>query len=84
MKNLIFILIVLALLLGTAYLFSHSTQKNQPQQPAKTALLTIGQRIKEDDCVVNGPFQDKDCTPGAIFIDVTAEQICVRDRKSVV
>lgn len=78
MKNLIFILIVLMLLFGIAYLFSRSAQKLQTQQSPKTELLTIGQRTKEDGCVVNGPFQDKACTPGAIFSDVTAEQICVR------
>ena len=78
MKNLIFVLIVFVLVFGIAYLFSRLTQKNQPRQPAKAALLTVGQRTKEDDCVVNGPFQDKACTPGAIFSDVTAEQICVR------
>lgn len=76
MKNLVFILIVLAILLAVAYFLS---QKSTPQA-LKTIKqgFTISQRTKEDGCVVNGPLQDKECTPGAVFPEATAEQICVR------
>lgn len=79
MKNFIFSIIVLGLLLAVAYLFS---QKPTPQavKSVQQGQISpaIGQRTKEAGCVVNGPIQDKECTPGAVFPEATAEQICVR------
>ncbi len=37
---------------------------------------TIGQRTKNSGCQVQGAYQDKACTPGAIFPDATKDQIC--------
>jgi hypothetical protein len=34
-------------------------------------------RLKESGCFVNGSYPDHECTPGAVFADVTAEQTCV-------
>jgi len=78
MKNLIFILIVLTVLLAIAYFFNQSSQNKNPEQTIRKITPIIGQRTKEDGCVVNGPLQDKECTPGAVFPDATTEQICVR------
>ncbi len=36
----------------------------------------IGQRTKNSGCQVQGPLQDKACTPGAIFPNATKDQIC--------
>jgi hypothetical protein len=36
-----------------------------------------GHQTKTAGCVVQGPFPDPACTPGDIFPDVTAAQICV-------
>jgi hypothetical protein len=35
-----------------------------------------GVQTKTSGCVVNGPFPDTACTPGAIFPDATADRIC--------
>ena len=35
-------------------------------------------RTKTVDCVVNGNLPDPQCTPGAIFLNVTKEQTCVQ------
>jgi hypothetical protein len=36
-----------------------------------------GVQTKTTDCMVQGALQDKACTPGAIFPNVTKQQICV-------
>src|SRR4051812_37888208 len=38
---------------------------------------TLGKPTKSSNCVAVNGVQDKACTPGAIFPDVTAAQICV-------
>src|SRR5579884_1293533 len=35
-----------------------------------------GVRTKTSDCQVQGPLQDSACTPGAIFPNVTKDQVC--------
>jgi len=37
----------------------------------------IGQRTKTSDCVSQNALPDTACSPGAIFADVTKDQICV-------
>ena len=49
---------------------------------ANTATLNtgehaIGQRTKTSGCAAHAALPDADCTPGAIFADVTKDQICV-------
>jgi hypothetical protein len=39
--------------------------------------VQIGNRNKTSDCVTLGALPDSNCTPGAIFTDVTAKEICV-------
>ncbi|OGN27993.1 MAG: hypothetical protein A2941_03125 [Candidatus Yanofskybacteria bacterium RIFCSPLOWO2_01_FULL_49_17] len=34
-------------------------------------------RVKDADCRADGPYPDHECTPGAVFPDVTAGQVCV-------
>ncbi len=74
-------LLVIVILLGGILLIAYWFRNNQPaatHQDQMVAKAGIGKRIKEDNCHVNGPFQDKECSPGAIFPDVTAKEICVR------
>jgi hypothetical protein len=40
------------------------------------AAPPLGQRTKTDGCTINGALPDPACTPGAIFPNVTKEQIC--------
>ena len=42
---------------------------------ASAEPLRLSGRTKEAHCVVNGPYPDPACTPGAVF-PVTAEQVC--------
>ena len=39
--------------------------------------LALDARTKESPCQINGPLPDHACTPGAVFPNATAEQICV-------
>lgn len=40
------------------------------------AAAPLGQRTKTDGCAINGALPDSACTPGAVFPNVTKEQIC--------
>jgi hypothetical protein len=44
---------------------------------ASTSEPKWGVQTKTSDCQINGPIQDKGCTPGAIFPEATKEKICV-------
>ena len=44
--------------------------------PANNTPPTIGQRTKTSDCVSANALPDPACTPGAVFPDVTADQVC--------
>src|SRR5471030_2075660 len=75
MKNTIALIIIFGFfILVVWFIYQH----NSPKQAVVSNIPKIGQRTKEYGCQVNGPFQDKACTPGAFFPDVTADQICVR------
>src|SRR5664280_1956026 len=45
--------------------------------PTEDVPASWGKQTKTSDCQVNGPFQDRACTPGAIFPNVTKSDICV-------
>ncbi len=40
--------------------------------------LRLSERTKTINCVINGSLPDPQCTPGAVFPDVTKEQTCVQ------
>ncbi len=52
--------------------------------PAKSQLAVIEEplqlavRTKTVNCIINGSLPDPQCTPGAVFPDVTKEQTCVQ------
>jgi hypothetical protein len=52
------------------------------QPTAHSAVLGI--QTKTSGCIIQGAFPDKDCTPGAIFPNVTSDQVCVSDYSSSV
>jgi hypothetical protein len=45
--------------------------------PTENVPASWGKQTKTSDCQVNGAFQDRACTPGAIFPKVTKNDICV-------
>src|SRR5215469_4458273 len=75
--NLIFIIILLLMLIFVGFLLSRK-KAAAPSQPQNMPGYQIESRTKEYGCQVNGPYPDKDCTPGAVFPDATVDQICVR------
>lgn len=42
-----------------------------------TGKADFGNRTKTSGCQINGPYQDKACSPGDIFPDATKDKICV-------
>lgn len=64
---------------STGYGSGSSTKKSGSNSGGSGSVgqgQTIGQRTKTSGCQVNGAYQDKACTPGAIFPDATKSQIC--------
>ena len=45
--------------------------------PPQPGGHVIGERTKTTGCVANNGLPDSPCTPGAIFADVTKDQVCV-------
>lgn len=44
--------------------------------PEASGSATLGVQTKTTDCKVNGALPDSSCTPGAVFPNVTRDQIC--------
>jgi hypothetical protein len=57
---------------GTVLAPGQGNSSNPVSQPAH-----LGKPTKSSNCVATDGVQDKACTPGAIFPDVTAAQVCV-------
>jgi hypothetical protein len=69
------ILVLMAALLLAGWLTLHGRQTGtRPSEQEATAV--IGERTKTEGCAVRGPLPDPACTPGAVFPNVTAAQIC--------
>lgn len=64
---------------------------NKPQPPSQvknnvsptidvtssSGSAVLGQQTKFSNCTIQDKLPDKDCTPGAIFVNVTKDQICI-------
>jgi hypothetical protein len=52
-----------------------------PAEPQKAVIeepLQLAVRTKTINCIINDSLPDPQCTPGAVFPDVTKEQVCVQ------
>ncbi len=79
MKNFITLIIVIILIVVTANIFQQKLKEGVPQKIQEAQINpAIGHRTKEGGCVAQGPLPDKACTPGAIFLNVTTEEICIK------
>ncbi len=58
--------------------------RSQPTSEGATPDRPFGPRTKDSGCAAHDALPDSACTPGAIFPDVTAEQICQRGYSSSV
>ncbi len=76
MKSLTSLLLTLALFALFTYVRSLQTPPSQPATLG-AANPTIAPRIKTTECVAQNGLPDHACTPGAIFPEVTKDQICV-------
>lgn len=82
MKRFYLLTILLCFLLGacSGVSINLSTTPTPASTPtannASTSAPHWGTQAKTSGCVVNGPLQDKECTPGDIFPDATKEQVC--------
>lgn len=54
-----------------------SSSDTTPTGTTPTPSPHIGQRTKTSGCVAHNALPDSDCSPGAIFPDVTKDDICV-------
>jgi len=45
--------------------------------PANSKPFVADDRVKAADCIINGAYPDHECTPGAVFPNVTTTQTCV-------
>ncbi|SRR5258706_1425315 len=70
----IFFFLFAIIFVAYAYSQRHVSQNLNTTSPAPTAVL--GEQTKTTGCAVNGPFPDTECTPGAVFQDVSVKQIC--------
>ena len=58
---------------GQDSVVSVNFQKAIVEEPLQLAV-----RTKTFNCIINGSLPDPQCTPGAVFPNVTREQICVK------
>ncbi len=56
---------------------SSSSSSNQSGSGVTSSKLHFGVQTKTSGCQVNGKYPDPGCTPGAIFANVTKDDICV-------
>ena len=77
MKNRSIYLVLFFIILIVFVLWFYQ-QRNVSNKTVLNSIPAVGQRTKDHGCEVQGPMQDKQCTPGAIIPTATAEQICAR------
>ncbi len=64
----------LLFLFGIFFFYLSGVKKIAP--PTSPSPVVLGEQTKTSECVINGPFPDKACTPGSVFPHVTKEDIC--------
>lgn len=73
-------------LIGLGF-YLYSSQKSlthQSQNIVPTSNPVLGVQTKTANCIIQNAMPDPDCTPGAVFPDVTKDQICTSGYSSSV
>lgn len=77
-------LFLVLLLAVSAFLRFPQYQEDSTKASQLAAVLagsleapSLGERTKAAHCEARGPLPDPECTPGAVFADTTAQEICV-------
>lgn len=55
---------------------TQGTVQQEPQPAPEPAAQPLGSRTKTSGCVIANSLQDKSCTPGAVFVGATKDQVC--------
>src|SRR5258708_21017038 len=53
-----------------------SSSPSLPTPPPASGSAVLGIQTKIKNCMIQTAFPDPSCTPGAIFADVTKDEIC--------
>jgi hypothetical protein len=61
---------------GKVTLWLYNALNGSPVSFSDTLSFQPDPRTKTSGCLVDGPYPDRSCTPGAIFITVTRDQVC--------
>lgn len=77
----IFFIVTVLVLIVLVVIFLPSTPISPPisvpsDSTAQNAVAVLGTQTKLTDCQIASSLPDSDCTPGAVFPNVTKEQIC--------
>lgn len=79
LKKLLWVGIIFFVVGMTAYYAGQdSVIPARSQEAIINEPLQLAVRTKTVNCIINGSFPDPQCTPGAVFPDVTKEQVCVQ------
>lgn len=88
-KTLTGVLLVIVLILAFVYFTTRHPQVSPPSVPSPSASakatakatsapsIRLGPRTKTAGCVVKDGKPDTECTPGAVLMGVTADDVCV-------
>jgi hypothetical protein len=75
-RNILVVVLFFLFLIVLAWLIQRSYNQSQTSQSSRQSPA-VGRRTKDFGCTAQGPLPDKQCTPGAIFEQTTASEICV-------
>lgn len=93
MRKYLFIFLALVLIFSLNYFQGSGSLKSNSPQIAKissspnnnpTSGAVLGIQVKTTGCIAQNALPDRQCTPGAIFPKVTADQVCIKGYSSSV
>ncbi len=79
LNKFIWVFAIVVIVAGIGYYLGHSASPTSLKfgEALIDEPLSLDSRTKDSGCVIDGPFPDHACTPGAVFPDATKDQICV-------
>jgi hypothetical protein len=76
-KRLYLLLIIPILIFAIGVYFYVNAPRTQAVPQSQDTQLNLGKRTKTESCEAKNSLPDPKCTPGDVFTDVTAKEICV-------
>lgn len=68
--------LIFFILCFTFYFYVQQQKPLSPSQPSQSITPVLGEQTKSTDCVAQTGLPDSECTPGAVFPNVTVQEIC--------